>query len=205
MQSSSSLAQNQVYSDNFFIKENTRLIENEIKLLKQIVYLSEKLFNLETYNKVNVSNKTNDCSMMNDSPVSTDTIMNDSQAQDETSSALEQKINDSNIKSKSEIIKKTFQLPPVNTRILTVLKNSKYNENRKKLMKNYNKIIDYTEAILLNEFKYNTSFNNIRKRKTHGYVMYRKCKICNSLWTIHFNNRKNEATFSCRNPCKHTI
>ncbi len=41
--------------DNFWIKENTRLIQNEIKLLKEISFLREKFFHYEDYqaNKIN--------------------------------------------------------------------------------------------------------------------------------------------------------
>ena len=46
--------------DNIWIKENTRLIQNEIKLLKENHYLREKLFHYENahLNKVNSSIQT---------------------------------------------------------------------------------------------------------------------------------------------------
>ena len=42
-------------SDNFFLIENIRLVENEIKLLKKIVFLESKLFNLEANKEISSS------------------------------------------------------------------------------------------------------------------------------------------------------
>ena len=204
LQSSSSCLTNdkENLSDKFFLIENIRLVENEIKLLKKIASLESELFKLEA-NKENSSSK--------NSQQCNDTIMNDAnvsiQVLNKILTPLKKKDINSDFKFRANILKQTFQLPPINTKILqnlTKLKKSVYNNNRSKLKKDFKELIDYTQAIIENEFNRKTSFNNKRESKSHGYTIYQKCiKACGSLWTIHFDISKKEATFSCRKTCEH--
>jgi len=69
----------------------------------------------------------------------------------------------------------------------------------------YDLIKNLSEKLIVNNYKKNPKFIQIRKR-IHGYTIYRRCcekQICYCIWSININIDTNEVILSCNKECQH--